>query len=61
MNEILGMGPKADSEEHTCENCGKEIKVGEHYTMDGKKYCCENCCKVNTPEMKKKAEVCEFC
>jgi hypothetical protein len=61
MNDVLGMGPQADQEKHTCENCGKEIKPGEHFTMDDKKYCCETCCKVNTPDMKKTANVCEFC
>jgi hypothetical protein len=58
MNENLS---QPNQEKHLCENCGKEIKLDEHFTLEDKKYCCEKCCKINTPEMKKTANVCEFC
>ena len=61
MNDVIGLGAQTATEKHTCENCGKDIKPGDHYTIDDKKYCCETCCKVNSPDMKKTANVCEFC
>ena len=59
---ILGMGPETAKEEFTCPNCGKTVKVGEHFTKEGKEFCCEHCClRGEKTEEKKKAKTCEFC
>ncbi|HUQ84922.1 MAG TPA: hypothetical protein VM077_01235 [Candidatus Limnocylindrales bacterium] len=58
---IFGMGPQTDESGHKCEHCGKTIKPGEHFTKEGKKYCCEKCCGSVDKSAKKAAKSCEFC
>ncbi len=58
---IFGMGPQTSEEGHTCAHCGKKIKPGEHFTKEGKKYCCAKCCGEADKSAKKAAKTCEFC
>jgi hypothetical protein len=58
---IFGLGPQTAEEEHICAHCGKKIKPGEHFTKEGKKYCCEKCCGDSAKSAKKAAKTCEFC
>jgi hypothetical protein len=58
---IFGLGKKTDESAHTCSHCGKNIKAGENFTKEGKKYCCTKCCGDSEKTGKKKAGTCEFC
>lgn len=58
---IFGLGPQTSEDGHVCNKCGKKIKAGEHFTKEGKKFCCEKCCGSADKSDKKKAKTCEFC
>jgi len=59
---ILGMGPETAKEDFECPNCGKMVKMGEHFAKEDKKFCCEHCClQGEKSEEKKAARTCEFC